>query len=144
MRTAALREPYCSLLVCQVLIHSLIRFSQALSPTGVDIRELPTNREVMSKWPQRYTGKVPSNHFTLNDDQDCLEAMRWLEENAVSSEGEGFPYTRTLTGMFSRLIVSLIPWCNWCLINSNKAFHPLRFVFQINLQFVVIFDTQHI
>ncbi|XP_010140683.1 PREDICTED: uncharacterized protein C20orf26 homolog, partial [Buceros rhinoceros silvestris] len=69
---------------------------QALSPTGADIRELPTNREVTSKWPQRYTGKVPSNHFTLNDDQDCLEAVRWLEENALSSEGNVIVYGNTI------------------------------------------------
>ncbi|NWR58567.1 CFA61 protein, partial [Bucorvus abyssinicus] len=69
---------------------------QALSPTGADIRKLPTNREVMSKWPQRYTGKVPSNHFTLNDDRDCLEAVHWLEENAVSSEGNIIVYGNTI------------------------------------------------
>ncbi|KFQ26969.1 Uncharacterized protein C20orf26, partial [Merops nubicus] len=60
---------------------------QVAAPTGADISKLPTNRDVMSKWPQRYTGKVPSNHFTLNDDQDCLKAERWLKENALSSEG---------------------------------------------------------
>uniref|UniRef100_A0A8C0BCV0 CFAP61 n=2 Tax=Buteo TaxID=30396 RepID=A0A8C0BCV0_9AVES len=59
---------------------------QVLSPTGADISKLPTSREVISKWPQRYTGKVPSNHFTLNDDQDCLKAMHWLKENIVNSE----------------------------------------------------------
>ncbi|NXA07803.1 CFA61 protein, partial [Sapayoa aenigma] len=69
---------------------------QALAPTGADISKLPTNREVMSKWPQRYTGKVPSNHFTLNDTQDCLRAARWLEENLVSSEGNIIVYGNTI------------------------------------------------
>ncbi|KFQ92308.1 Uncharacterized protein C20orf26, partial [Nipponia nippon] len=69
---------------------------QVLSPTGADISKLPTNREVISKWPQRYTGKVPSNHFTLNDDQDCLRAMRWLKENVVSSEGNVIVYGNTI------------------------------------------------
>uniref|UniRef100_A0A8B9GEP1 Cilia and flagella associated protein 61 n=1 Tax=Amazona collaria TaxID=241587 RepID=A0A8B9GEP1_9PSIT len=54
---------------------------QVPSPTGADICKLPTNREVLSGWPQRYTGKVPSNHFTLNDNQDCAKAAQWLREN---------------------------------------------------------------
>lgn len=69
-------------------IHSLTRFFQVPSPTGADICKLPTNREVLSEWPQRYTGKVPSNHFTLNDNQDCAKAARWLREHIVSAEGE--------------------------------------------------------
>uniref|UniRef100_A0A663MV07 Cilia and flagella associated protein 61 n=1 Tax=Athene cunicularia TaxID=194338 RepID=A0A663MV07_ATHCN len=69
---------------------------QVLSPTGADIIKLPTNREVLSKWPQRYTGKVPSNHFTLNDDQDCLKAMHWLKENVVNSEGNIIVYGNTI------------------------------------------------
>ncbi|XP_075269803.1 cilia- and flagella-associated protein 61 isoform X2 [Opisthocomus hoazin] len=69
---------------------------QVLSPTGADISKLPTNREVVSKWPQRYTGKVPSNHFTLNDHQDCLKAMHWLEENIVNSEGNVIVYGNTI------------------------------------------------
>ncbi|XP_064001773.1 cilia- and flagella-associated protein 61 isoform X2 [Pogoniulus pusillus] len=69
---------------------------QVLSPTGADISKLPTNSEVLSKWPQMYTGKVPSNHFTLNDDQDCLKALRWLTENVVSSEGNIIVYGNTI------------------------------------------------
>ncbi|KFO76187.1 Uncharacterized protein C20orf26, partial [Cuculus canorus] len=69
---------------------------QVLSPTGADISKLPTNREVISKWPQIYTGEVPSNHFTLNDDQDCLKAMRWLEENVINSEGNIIVYGNTI------------------------------------------------
>ncbi|NWV13265.1 CFA61 protein, partial [Ptilonorhynchus violaceus] len=69
---------------------------QALAPTGAGISKLPTNGEVSSKWPQRYMGKVPSNHFTLNDDQDCLEAARWLEENLVSSKGNIIVYGNTI------------------------------------------------
>ncbi|XP_075562847.1 cilia- and flagella-associated protein 61 [Pelecanus crispus] len=69
---------------------------QVLSPTGADISKLPTNREVISKWPQRHTGRVPSNHFTLNDDQDCLKAMHWLKENAVNSEGNIIVYGNTI------------------------------------------------
>ncbi|KFW71434.1 Uncharacterized protein C20orf26, partial [Pygoscelis adeliae] len=69
---------------------------QVLSPTGADISKLPTNSEAISKWPQRYTGKVPCNHFTLNDDQDCLKAMHWLKENLVNSEGNVIVYGNTI------------------------------------------------
>ncbi|XP_040467757.1 cilia- and flagella-associated protein 61 isoform X2 [Falco naumanni] len=69
---------------------------QVLSPTGADISKLPTNREVISKWPQIYTGKVPSNHFTLNNDQDCLKAMHWLKENVVDTEGNIIVYGNTV------------------------------------------------
>ncbi|NWW89177.1 CFA61 protein, partial [Rhynochetos jubatus] len=69
---------------------------QVLSPTGADISKLPSNREVGSKWPQRYTGKVPSNHFTLNDVQDCLKATHWLQKNLVSAEGNVIVYGNTI------------------------------------------------
>ncbi|XP_035754512.1 cilia- and flagella-associated protein 61, partial [Egretta garzetta] len=69
---------------------------QVPSPTGADISKLPTNREVISKWPQRYAGKVPSNYFTLNDDQDCLKAMHWLKKNLVNSEGNVIVYGNTI------------------------------------------------
>ncbi|NWR44110.1 CFA61 protein, partial [Regulus satrapa] len=63
---------------------------QALAPTGTDCSE------VTSQWPQRYREKVPSNHFTLNDAQDCLEAARWLEENLDSSTGTIIVYGNTI------------------------------------------------
>ncbi|NXP54719.1 CFA61 protein, partial [Heliornis fulica] len=69
---------------------------QALSPTGADISKLPTNSEVTSKWPQRYVGKVPSNHFMLNDDWDCLKAASWLKENVVNTEGNVIVYGNTI------------------------------------------------
>ncbi|NXB04019.1 CFA61 protein, partial [Cnemophilus loriae] len=63
---------------------------QALAPTGAD------TSEVTSQWPQRYTGKVPPNHFTLNDAQDCLEAACWLQENLISSRGNVIVYGNTI------------------------------------------------
>ncbi|NXP66815.1 CFA61 protein, partial [Chloropsis cyanopogon] len=63
---------------------------QALAPTGADISE------VTSQWPQRYMEKIPSNHFTLNDAQDCLEAALWLEENLISSRGNVIVYGNTI------------------------------------------------
>ncbi|XP_051470281.1 cilia- and flagella-associated protein 61 isoform X3 [Apus apus] len=84
------KVPYDYLVLCMGLKY------QVLAPTGADISTLPTNREVTSKWPQRYTGKVPSNHFTLNDDQDCLRAMHWLKENIVNLEGNVIVYGNTI------------------------------------------------
>ncbi|NXS86992.1 CFA61 protein, partial [Erpornis zantholeuca] len=63
---------------------------QALAPTGAD------SSGVTSRWPQRYVEKVPSNHFTLNDAQDCSEAACWLEENLVTSEGNVIVYGNTI------------------------------------------------
>ncbi|NXD20754.1 CFA61 protein, partial [Spelaeornis formosus] len=63
---------------------------QAVAPTGVN------TSEVTSQWPRRYTGKVPFNHFTLNDAQDCLEAVRWLEQNLLSSRGNVIVYGNTI------------------------------------------------
>ncbi|NXR80223.1 CFA61 protein, partial [Pycnonotus jocosus] len=78
------KVPYDYLVLCMGQSY------QALAPTGADISE------VTNQWPQRYTEKVPSNHFTLNDAQDCLEAARWLEENLVSSRGNVIVYGNTI------------------------------------------------
>ncbi|NXH58195.1 CFA61 protein, partial [Rhabdornis inornatus] len=78
------RVPYDSLVLCTGQSY------QALAPAGAG------GSEVTSQWPQRYTGTVPSNHFTLNDTQDCLEAAHWLEENLDSSEGNIIVYGNTI------------------------------------------------
>ncbi|XP_062464093.1 cilia- and flagella-associated protein 61 isoform X1 [Pezoporus occidentalis] len=84
------RVPYDYLVLCAGQQY------QVPSPTGADIRKLPTTREVLSEWPQRYTGKVPSNHFTLNDNQDCAKAARWLREHIVNAEGNVIVYGNTI------------------------------------------------
>ncbi|XP_066402206.1 cilia- and flagella-associated protein 61 [Molothrus aeneus] len=63
---------------------------QALAPMGEYISE------ITSQWPQRYTEKVPSNLFTLNDAQDCLEAALWLEEHLIRSTGNIIVYGNTI------------------------------------------------
>lgn len=88
-------------------ICSFTHLFQVLSPTGSHTSELTTNRDDISKWPQRYTGKTPSNHFTLNDDQDCLKAMEWLKENFINSEGKGFGKH---THLQKYSLGSLFPW----------------------------------
>ncbi|XP_030303596.1 cilia- and flagella-associated protein 61 [Calypte anna] len=84
------KVPYDYLVLCTGLKY------QVLAPTGADISKLPTNREVISKWPQRHTGKIPSNHFTLNDSHDCLKATQWLKENVVNAEGNVIVYGNTI------------------------------------------------
>ncbi|XP_071661674.1 cilia- and flagella-associated protein 61 isoform X2 [Patagioenas fasciata] len=84
------KVPYDYLVLCTGLKY------QVPSPTGADISKLPTNREVTSKWPQRYTGQVPGNHFTLNDAQDCSRAARWLREHLAGSQGNVIVYGNTI------------------------------------------------
>ncbi|NWT65671.1 CFA61 protein, partial [Prunella himalayana] len=63
---------------------------QAVAPMGADISG------DTSQWPQRYTEKVPSNHFTLNDAQDCLEAALWLKKNLIRSTENIIVYGNTI------------------------------------------------
>ncbi|XP_044515434.1 cilia- and flagella-associated protein 61 [Gracilinanus agilis] len=65
-------------------------------PTGADITKLLTNREIQEEKKQRYTGKIPSNLFTLNDEEDCLKALKWLKENFVFSKGNVIIYGNTI------------------------------------------------
>ncbi|NXT65499.1 CFA61 protein, partial [Chaetops frenatus] len=76
--------PYDYLILCTGLSY------QAVAPTGAGVSEVPRQR------PQRYLEKVPSNHFTLNDAQDCLEAALWLEEKLLSSSGNVIVYGNTI------------------------------------------------
>ncbi|XP_068931588.1 cilia- and flagella-associated protein 61 [Petaurus breviceps papuanus] len=69
---------------------------QVPCPTGADITKLLTNREIMKDGKQRYTGKIPSNLFTLNDDQDCLRALKWINKNFIPSEGNVIIYGNTI------------------------------------------------
>uniref|UniRef100_A0A8C6ZJ35 Cilia and flagella associated protein 61 n=1 Tax=Nothoprocta perdicaria TaxID=30464 RepID=A0A8C6ZJ35_NOTPE len=69
---------------------------QVPCPTGAAISKLPTNHEVEEKHQQRCPGEAPSNVFILRDDQDCLEAMHWLQENTVNSEGNVIVYGGTI------------------------------------------------
>ncbi|XP_072490657.1 cilia- and flagella-associated protein 61 isoform X2 [Notamacropus eugenii] len=69
---------------------------QVPCPTGADITKLLTNREIEKDGKQRYTGKIPSNLFTLNDDEDCLRALKWINENFISSEGNVIIYGNTI------------------------------------------------
>ncbi|XP_032950137.1 cilia- and flagella-associated protein 61 isoform X2 [Rhinolophus ferrumequinum] len=69
---------------------------QVPCPTGADISQLLTNREIPNSSKQRYTGKVPCNHFTLNDEEDCLKALTWIRNNSIIIEGNVIVYGDTI------------------------------------------------
>ncbi|XP_072799815.1 cilia- and flagella-associated protein 61 isoform X4 [Vicugna pacos] len=69
---------------------------QVPCPTGADISQHPTNREVLDSSRRRYTGPVPRNHFTLNDEEDCLRALTWIRNNSITTEGHVIVYGNTI------------------------------------------------
>uniref|UniRef100_A0A7N5K0Z6 Cilia and flagella associated protein 61 n=1 Tax=Ailuropoda melanoleuca TaxID=9646 RepID=A0A7N5K0Z6_AILME len=62
---------------------------QVPCPTGADISQHVTNREIPNSRKQRYTDKVPCNHFTLNDEEDCCKALSWIRDNSIIAEDGG-------------------------------------------------------
>ncbi|XP_074065449.1 cilia- and flagella-associated protein 61 isoform X2 [Macrotis lagotis] len=81
--------PYDHLILCTGQQYQVPR------PTGADITKLLTNREIKD-CKERYTGKIPSNLFTLNDEEDCLRALKWIHENFILSEGNVIIYGNTI------------------------------------------------
>ncbi|KAM7126260.1 LOW QUALITY PROTEIN: cilia- and flagella-associated protein 61 [Molossus nigricans] len=69
---------------------------QVPCPTGADISQHLTNREIPNSCKQQYTGTVPSNHFTLNDEEDCLKALAWIRNNSIITEGNVIVYGDTI------------------------------------------------
>uniref|UniRef100_A0A8D0MCU8 Cilia and flagella associated protein 61 n=1 Tax=Sus scrofa TaxID=9823 RepID=A0A8D0MCU8_PIG len=69
---------------------------QVACPTGADISQHPTNREVAHSGLRRYTGPVPCNHFTLNNEEDCLKALTWIRNNSITAEGNVIVYGNTI------------------------------------------------
>ncbi|KAL6486664.1 hypothetical protein MHYP_G00060560 [Metynnis hypsauchen] len=62
-------------------------------PTGIDISKWSSMDQVPAQpRHKRYTGHVPSNFFTLNDQHDCAQASRWLLDNFVKQEGNAVVY----------------------------------------------------
>ncbi|MBN3281887.1 CFA61 protein, partial [Polyodon spathula] len=84
------KVPYDHLILCTGQQY------QMPCPTGADISTLITNRELSVSPDQRYTGPVPSNLFTLNDDEDCLATYNWLQENSAHAEGNIIVYGNTI------------------------------------------------
>ncbi|XP_029774006.1 cilia- and flagella-associated protein 61 isoform X1 [Suricata suricatta] len=69
---------------------------QVPCPTGADISQHPTNREIPSSGKQRYTDQVPGNHFILNDEEDCWKALSWIRNNSILTEGNVIVYGNTI------------------------------------------------
>ncbi|XP_006860809.1 PREDICTED: uncharacterized protein C20orf26 homolog [Chrysochloris asiatica] len=69
---------------------------QVPCPTGADISQHLTNREIPNNGKQRYTDIVPCNHFTLNDEEDCSKALAWIKNNSITTEGNVIVYGNTL------------------------------------------------
>ncbi|KAI4562323.1 hypothetical protein MJT46_011285 [Ovis ammon polii x Ovis aries] len=69
---------------------------QVPCPTEVDISLHPTNREVSNSCLRRYTGPIPCNHFTLNDEEDCLRALAWIKNNSITTEGNVIIYGNSI------------------------------------------------
>uniref|UniRef100_A0A8C5N465 Cilia and flagella associated protein 61 n=1 Tax=Leptobrachium leishanense TaxID=445787 RepID=A0A8C5N465_9ANUR len=84
------KVPYDHLILCTGQQY------QVPCPTGVDINKLLTNREVPDCCNQRYTGRIPSNLIILQDGEDCLKAMNWMEDSIAKNEGNVIVYGNTL------------------------------------------------
>ncbi|XP_055458610.1 cilia- and flagella-associated protein 61 [Psammomys obesus] len=69
---------------------------QVPCPTDADIHQHLTNREVLEKSKLWYTGKVPYNLFILNEEEDCVEALIWMRNNSILTEGTVIVYGNTL------------------------------------------------
>ncbi|XP_058419300.1 cilia- and flagella-associated protein 61 [Diceros bicornis minor] len=69
---------------------------QVPCPTGADISQHLTNREIPNSSKRRYTGQVPRNHFTLNDEEDCFKALTWVRNNSITTEGNVIVYGNTI------------------------------------------------
>ncbi|XP_057358665.1 cilia- and flagella-associated protein 61 isoform X2 [Manis pentadactyla] len=69
---------------------------QVPCPTGADISQHLTNREIPNSSKQPYTGKVPCNHFTLNDEEDCFKALVWIRNKSFTTEGNVIVYGNTI------------------------------------------------
>ncbi|XP_049724742.1 cilia- and flagella-associated protein 61 isoform X1 [Elephas maximus indicus] len=69
---------------------------QVPCPSGADISQHLTNREVPHSGMRRYTDVVPCNHFTLNDEEDCSKALAWIKNNSITIEGNVIVYGSTI------------------------------------------------
>ncbi|XP_078714752.1 cilia- and flagella-associated protein 61 isoform X1 [Lampetra fluviatilis] len=65
-------------------------------PTEADLSKLLTNAEVPNSPDRRYSGPVPANLFTLNDQDDCQHALEWLRRNFLGGQGNAIVYGSSL------------------------------------------------
>ncbi|KAL4649013.1 cilia- and flagella-associated protein 61 [Arapaima gigas] len=69
---------------------------QVPCPTGADISQPVTNLDVKVPPSQQYSGPVPSNLVTLNDDRDCQMAYQWMMENFIDGKDNVIIYGNTI------------------------------------------------
>ncbi|KAM9248786.1 cilia- and flagella-associated protein 61 [Dugong dugon] len=69
---------------------------QVPCPSGADISQHLTSREVPRSGQQRYNDIVPHNHFTLNDEEDCCKALAWIKNNSITVDGNVIVYGNTI------------------------------------------------
>ncbi|XP_073484254.1 cilia- and flagella-associated protein 61 isoform X2 [Aquarana catesbeiana] len=84
------KVPYDHLILCTGQQY------QIPCPSGADINKLLTNHESPDCSKQRYTGKIPSNLFTPQDEEDCFKALNWLKDNVLKQDGNVIVYGNTL------------------------------------------------
>ncbi|XP_056150213.1 cilia- and flagella-associated protein 61 [Lampris incognitus] len=70
---------------------------QVPCPTSVNLSRPVTNRELPADCHcHRYTGHVPSNLLTLNDQHDCCAARHWLAHNFVEQDDNAIVYGNSI------------------------------------------------
>ncbi|XP_043552797.1 cilia- and flagella-associated protein 61 [Chiloscyllium plagiosum] len=88
--TGETKVPYEHLILCTGLQY------QVPCPTGVDIKDMLTNKDVTVDPDQQFTGKIPSNLFVLNSHDDCENALHWLKKHEANIKGNIIVYGSTL------------------------------------------------
>lgn len=69
-------------------IYIYIYLCQMVCPAGIDISTWSATSSVPEHHIRRYTGHIPFNLFTLNNQQDCTQACHWLMENFVQQQSK--------------------------------------------------------
>ncbi|XP_048456872.1 cilia- and flagella-associated protein 61 [Rhincodon typus] len=88
--TGDTKVPYEHLILCTGLQY------QVPCPTGVDIKDVLSNKDVAVDPDQQFTGKVPSNLFVLNSHDDCENALHWLKKHEGNVKGNIIVYGSTM------------------------------------------------
>ncbi|XP_048391580.1 cilia- and flagella-associated protein 61 isoform X2 [Stegostoma tigrinum] len=88
--TGDTKVPYDHLILCTGLQY------QVPCPTGVDIKDMLSNKDVAIDPDQQFTGRVPSNLFVLNSRDDCENALHWLKKHEGNIKGNIIVYGSTM------------------------------------------------
>ncbi|XP_072167121.1 cilia- and flagella-associated protein 61-like [Diadema setosum] len=69
---------------------------QVSCPTGADVSKLVTNKEVPNNPDRRFIGPKPKNVFTVNNETEAAQTIRWLNKRFVNAEGKAIVYGSSL------------------------------------------------